>query len=65
MNDFLAWSGWALTLVSTVIAVFQFREKKELKKQVRNITSVTGKVEMHAKDQGVAINSNNGDINFH
>jgi hypothetical protein len=65
MNDFLAWSGWACTLISTLIAILQFREKKELKQQVRNMNATSGKVEMHAKDKGVAINSNNGDINFH
>lgn len=65
MNDFLAWSGWFFGFVSAIIAFLQFREKRELKKQVRILTAITGKVEMHAKDKGVAINSNNGDINFH
>lgn len=65
MNDFLAWSGWFFALITTVIAILQYRQKSELKEEVRNLTANTGKVEMRAKDKGVAINSNNGDINFH
>ncbi|MDF3026922.1 MAG: hypothetical protein K0S23_1229 [Fluviicola sp.] len=62
MNDFLAWSGWAFGLISTVIAVFQFRKKEELKKEVRTAQANIDKVVMEARDKGVAININNGDI---
>lgn len=62
MNDFLAWSGWVCTLVSTVIAILQFGKKEKLKKEVRTAQANIKKVVMEAKDKGVAININNGDI---
>lgn len=62
MEDLLTWSGWGCTVISTVIAIVQMRKKNEHKKEVRKVKAEMKKVVLKAKEKGVAININNGDI---
>lgn len=68
MDDFLAWSGWGATIIATIIAVFQFFKKEDYKKQVLKLKVEIDKIEnntAYAKDKGVAVGKNTGDINIH
>jgi hypothetical protein len=64
MSDFIVWSGWGCTVITTIIAIIQFRKNSENKARVKNLEVKMGKVVQNAKEKGVAINVNNGDINI-
>jgi hypothetical protein len=62
MEDFLIWSGWVFGLISTVIAIAQFKQKEKLKKEITKIKATT---ENYSADNGgIAVRKNTGGINI-
>lgn len=62
MNDFITWSGWAFSLISTVIAIVQYFKKEGYKKQVNQLKTKISNESYNASDKGIAMRTNTGDI---
>ncbi len=60
MEDFITWSGWAFGLISTVVAIMQYRQKEVLKNKITNIRNEN----YSADNGGVAVRDNRGGIHI-
>ena len=63
MGSFILWSGWVFSLISTVIAIVQYLEKKKLKIELNQLKINSEHNTFAATNKGIAINKNKGDIN--
>lgn len=62
MEEFITWSGWVFGLVSTIIAVIQFRGKEKLKIEINKTRNST---ENYSADNGgVSVRKNTGGIHL-
>lgn len=61
-EDFIMWSGWICTVVSTAIAIWQTLQKEKYKKLSQEINVGDRKETYKAKKKGIAMRNNSGDI---